>query len=134
MNDQKIAECIAFVRTHVPLNSRPSREGPPTQVVRIARKAGKVVQDCDVYIGRRCTMGGWDLPQSKWANPFPVRECPGGVRESVDRFTSYLLENPVLLCKIPELRGKRLGCWCKRTPSDLCHGDVLAAIANAIDQ
>ena len=31
------------------------------KVVKILRKGGNIVVDCDVYIGRRCTMGGWDL-------------------------------------------------------------------------
>lgn len=43
-----------------------------TSVVRLRRQGGKIVQGADVYIGRRLTMGGWNLPQSKWANPFPI--------------------------------------------------------------
>ena len=41
-----------------------------TPVVRMRRHKGYVVQDCDVYIGRECRRGGWDLPASKWANPY----------------------------------------------------------------
>ena len=36
-------------------------------VVRIRRKGDRVVQDCDIYIGRAWTMGGWNLSRSKWA-------------------------------------------------------------------
>ena len=43
-----------------------------TFVVRIQRRQGVVIQGCDVYIGRRYTLGGWDLPGSKWANPCKV--------------------------------------------------------------
>ena len=32
-----------------------------TSVVRIRRHKGKIVQDCDVYIGRNMYMGGWQL-------------------------------------------------------------------------
>lgn len=46
---------------------------PQTTVVRIRMERGKVVQDCDVYIGRACNMGGWRLRQSKWANPFTLK-------------------------------------------------------------
>jgi hypothetical protein len=46
--------------------------GGMTTVVHMKRAGGKVVQDCDVYIGRRMTMGGWNLPQSKWHNPFTI--------------------------------------------------------------
>ena len=35
---------------------------------------GVVVQDCDVYVGRKLFMGGWKLKQSKWHNPFKVEE------------------------------------------------------------
>jgi hypothetical protein len=34
------------------------------------------------------------------------------------------------MAALPELRGKKLGCWCKPGP---CHGDVLAELANALD-
>jgi hypothetical protein len=29
---------------------------------------------------------------------------------------------------IPELAGKTLGCWCKKKPTDVCHGDVLVEL------
>ena len=97
---------------------------PPPTVVRMKRSHGRVVQDCDVYIGRRWTVGGWDLPQSPWANPFTVKEC-GSVGRAVARFREYILNKPELLSRIHELGGKRLGCWCKPGP---CHGDVLVSL------
>lgn len=96
-------------------------------VVRIRRKGGVVVQDCDVYIGRKCTMGGWNLPESKWANPFSIKEC-GSAKEAVRRYDEYIRQNPELLKALPELKGKRLGCWCSPNP---CHGDVLVRLANS---
>jgi hypothetical protein len=27
-----------------------------------------------------------------------------------------------------ELKGKTLGCWCKKKSSDACHGDVLVEL------
>jgi hypothetical protein len=101
---------------------------PETRVVRLRRRGGKVVQDCDLYIGRRMTMGGWNLPQSDWANPFTVKIC-GSAEEACRRYEEWLLEkddegghtNP-LLSRLEELRGKTLGCWCKPGP---CHGDIL---------
>lgn len=33
-----------------------------------------------------------------------------------------------LLKAIPELEGKVLGCWCKKKPTDVCHGDVLVEL------
>jgi hypothetical protein len=41
-----------------------------------------------------------------------------------DKYAEWLMTQPQLLAKLPELKGKVLGCWCapKR-----CHGDVLLA-------
>lgn len=100
-----------------------------TQVVRIRRVGGRVVQGCDVYIGRECKEGGWDLAQSKWHNPF--RAPYGGDKKVVvAQFEEYLMKQPELLKALPELKGKVLGCWCKNKPSDPCHGDVLARLAD----
>ncbi|KAL6074009.1 DUF4326 domain-containing protein [Balamuthia mandrillaris] len=90
-------------------------------VVRIQRKDGRVVQDCDVYIGRACYRGGWSLPQSKWYNPFTAKKC-GSVGGCVQRFEEYARASPELMGALGELVGKRLGCWCKTTPSKPCHG------------
>jgi hypothetical protein len=35
-----------------------------------------------------------------------------------------------LIAALPELRGKRLGCWCAPHP---CHGDLLKGLANTED-
>lgn len=100
---------------------------PATTVVRLRRRGGEVVQDCDVYIGREQQNGGWRLPQSKWANPYTVRQC-GTAEEAVRRYRRWLLKQPRLMASLKELRGKRLGCWCK---PNACHGDVLAQLADA---
>ena len=109
------------------------KSGGRTTVVRLRRVDGSVVVSCDVYIGRRLVRGGWDLPHSKWANPFTVKAC-GTAAEAVRRYATWLAQpsQSDLRASIPgELRGKRLGCWCKNRASDPCHGDVLADIANA---
>lgn len=92
-------------------------------VVRIRRKNGQVVQGCDVYIGRAQNMGGWNLPQSKWANPFPVKQF--GREECIRRYEEWIKTQPELMEALPELEGKVLGCWCK---PDACHGDVLVKL------
>lgn len=102
-----------------------------TKVVRIRRQGGAVVQGCDVYIGRAINMGGWRLPQSKWANPFKVENK--NVKEAVDKYRQWIQTQPQLLADIHELKGKTLGCWCKNKPSDLCHGDVLVELVNKIE-
>ena len=86
----------------------------------------KYKEDYDVYIGR----------PSKWGNPFVVNKkgdfSDGMTREQViERYKEYLKENPQLIEDAKtELKGKRLGCFCK---PKACHGDVLASIANGED-
>lgn len=66
----------------------------------------------DVRIDRR----------SKWGNPFRIG--PDGTRaEVIEKYEAWLQTQPDLLAALPELQGKRLGCWCAPEP---CHGDVLA--------
>ena len=90
-------------------------------VVHLRRSKGKIVQDCDVYIGRVCNMGGWRLSQSKWHNPYSVKKY--GRDGALDRYKKYIESNQnYLRDDLHELAGKRLGCWCK--PSR-CHGDIL---------
>lgn len=104
---------------------------PSTRVVRIRRKnttdvPSVVVQDCDVYIGRRCTQGGWNLKDSKWANPYPAKQW--GRDKCLELYHSYILkkieEDPTTY-NLQELVGKSLGCFC--TP-ERCHGDILVEI------
>ena len=102
-----------------------------TTVVRIRRRGGVVVQGCDVYIGRACNMGGWRLPASDWANPFTIKDCGGSADVALQRFREYLSRRPDLLARLPELRGKVLGCWCAPRP---CHGTVLAQLADALPE
>lgn len=84
-----------------------------TRVVNI--KSG---EPYDVYIGRG----------SKWGNPYRIG--PDGSRDDcLNGYFEYLLHSPRLIMCLPELQGKRLGCFCK--PSQ-CHGDILAALADLL--
>ena len=68
----------------------------------------------DVYIGRG----------SIWGNPFKIG--PDGTRkEVIEKYREYILNNPELMAKLPELKGKVLGCYCK---PKACHGDVLVEL------
>lgn len=72
----------------------------------------------EVYIGR----------PSKWGNPYRLKK--GESRKAcLARYQQWLMSQPELLQSIGELKGKVLGCWCK--PLE-CHGDILAALADAI--
>jgi hypothetical protein len=93
----------------------------PPNVVRLRRLNGKIVQDCDIYIGRACNMGGWRLPHSKWHNPYSVKQY--GRDGALHRYRTYIESNEKhLLDDLHELAGKTLGCWCK---PNRCHGDIL---------
>ena len=72
----------------------------------------------DVRIDRR----------SKWGNPFKIG--PGCTREhAIACYEKHLHFHPELMAALPELAGKRLGCWCKPRA---CHGDVLVKLIGEI--
>ncbi len=63
--------------------------------------------------------------RSRWGNPFIIGR--DGTRDDVvAAYRGHLAANPDLLERLPELRGRALGCWC--APAR-CHGDVLVAEA-----
>jgi hypothetical protein len=70
----------------------------------------------DVYIGRG----------SKWGNPFKIGR-DGNRKEVIEKYENYLLNSPELMRDLQELKGKRLGCYCKPLP---CHGDILVKHLN----
>ncbi|MGW5652062.1 DUF4326 domain-containing protein [Streptomyces humi] len=84
-----------------------------------------------VYVGRRWTMGGWDLPHHPLRNPFaydiPKKKRDGTRAEVMAMYRAYLLERPELLELVADLRGRTLACWCAPEP---CHADVLAELAD----
>ncbi len=93
----------------------------PNSIRKRAAKTTTTVVHCkrepyDIYIGR----------PSKWGNPFVIGA--DGTREEVIRkYRMRVMASPELMAALPELRGKRLGCWCKPLA---CHGDVLAELAD----
>ena len=104
----------------------PERNDNLTRVVRMRIHRRKVIQNYDIYIGRKMIFGGRKLPESKWANPFRITNKQD--RETVIKlYKEYLMSNPELMKCLGELKGKRLGCWCK---PKRCHGDILAELAN----
>ncbi|MEU8712633.1 DUF4326 domain-containing protein [Streptomyces sp. NPDC048663] len=84
-----------------------------------------------VYVGRRWTLGGWDLPRHPLANPFaydtPKKRRDGTRAEVMAMYRAYLLERPELLEQVAQLRGKTLACCCA---PELCHAHVLAELAD----
>lgn len=68
-------------------------------------------EEFDVHIGR----------PSRWGNPFVIG-IDGSRASVIAKYRRWILDNPALLARLPELSGKRLGCYCK---PQACHGDVL---------
>jgi Domain of unknown function (DUF4326) len=64
---------------------------------------------------------------TRWGNPFRIEEY--GRAEALRLYEQeYLPSRPELLAQLPELRGKRLACYCSLDES--CHADILARLAN----
>ncbi len=82
----------------------------------------------DTYIGRRCGT----LAASKWCNIFRL-DRDSERRHVLRQYTDHLLAATPLLADLHELRGKTLGCWCRKPGHDvLCHGLVLVALADRL--
>jgi hypothetical protein len=86
-----------------------------------------------VYIGRR--MPQYGLPQSPWANAFKIdtpKQKRDGTRDEVlAKYERWLLSQPELLARLPELRHRDLVCWCAPEP---CHGHVLMRLINNMEE
>lgn len=101
-------------------------------VVKIQRMNNQIIQDCDLYIGRQCFRGGWELNKSKWANPFSLNKHD--LKTSLDKYRNHIIQNEKLMNSLIELSGKRLGCWCHNRSKfddheeDKCHGDILVKL------
>lgn len=71
----------------------------------------------DIYIGRG----------SKWGNPF-VMKSEKDRNDVVLKYTIWINSQRELLLSLPELKDKRLGCFCAPRA---CHGDVLKKLAES---
>ena len=101
-----------------------------------SRANGWRMPDGAIYVGRPTIWGnpfivgkkyGWGIPgESEIEGPFtPIKDR----REAVAVYRSWLEDQHDILCRIIELRGKDLACWCPLT--DACHADVLLELANS---
>lgn len=78
----------------------------------------------DVYIGRPTAAH----PDAPWGNPFVIGK-DGDRATVIAKYEQWLLTQPALLARLPELRGQRLGCYCAPAA---CHGHVLARLADTL--
>jgi hypothetical protein len=79
---------------------------------------------CEVYVGRGSI---WGNPFTHGASKFATIKVATR-EEAIDRYAAWILTQPALLARLPELRAKRLGCHCAPLP---CHAEILARMANA---
>jgi hypothetical protein len=82
-----------------------------------------------VYVGDNVRFT--EYRRSDWYNkPGVGKDRSEAKRNAVcDAYEKHLNNTPELLARIPELKGKVLGCWCYPLR---CHGHYLAELANAI--
>ena len=78
-----------------------------------------------IYMGRRFTMGGWDLPESQFCNPFAIKN--NITRDNVivsykDYIVNKLNNDKDLFNLLKSYKGNILACWCVPDP---CHCEVL---------
>ncbi len=93
----------------------------PTLVVNVR------IQRYDVFIGR----------PSKWGSPYThlrgetlARYLVRTRAEAVEMYRDWIQTQPQLLAALHELKGKRLGCYCR--DDGPCHGHILAELADAV--
>jgi hypothetical protein len=91
--------------------SGPMTKGTATRVVNLYK------EPYDVYIGRAGK--GQD---GYFGNPFPHEDPKVAIESFRQFFNVCMVEDPIYRARVVELRGKRLGCFCKPKP---CHGDVI---------
>ena len=74
----------------------------------------------DIYIGRPSIFGNpfTHIKDKTTLAKFIVKNR----EEAIEKYKEWILNQPEILSRLPELEGKTLGCWCK--PKS-CHGDVL---------
>lgn len=103
----------------------PKRKQPrtPTIVVNINNN-----EDFDIYIGRFTNNPKVGYNLGYWGNPF-IEGKDGTREEVIEKYRQYIIKQPALLRRLPDLKGKRLGCWCAPLP---CHGDVLKELCDSI--
>ena len=85
---------------------------------------GKKIAEGAVYIGRY--NHNFNLPASKFANPFPVSKEAGGRGSTIEKYKKWLwqqlITEKITKSELLELDGKNLVCYCK---PQACHGDVI---------
>ncbi len=129
--------------------SKKNKDGPPTVVcvnVKNLRPAynnlKEWMQDPDnVYIGRKGVVFidnvRYPPEDSIWANPYKIKDYVDDEHDEdaarkivLKKYRKDIEKNQELLDRLPELRGKTLGCYCDKNKGEDCHGDILVELYN----
>jgi hypothetical protein len=90
-----------------------------------------VKEDYDVYIGRHK-----DPILGKWGNIYSHKDNTlakfkvNSVKEAIEKYEEYLLNNKELFNSLYELKYKKIACWCK---SKQCHGYILKKYVDKLE-
>lgn len=98
-----------------------------TSIVHLKIYKGKVIQDCDVYIGKKMMRSGWNLQKSIWFNPFSERDFKNNLSLYQNYLEYRLYHEPEFMDQLLNLDGKILGCFCK---GESCHAKILIMLIN----
>jgi hypothetical protein len=94
-------------------------------------------KDENVYIGRKGVVFidgvRYPLNDSIWANPYKITDIMS--RDKVlELYKTYIKEklqkDNNLVKELLQLKGKKLGCWCK---PECCHGDIIIEMIKKYD-
>ena len=89
-----------------------------TQKIYNAKLVGTANTETRTYIGR----------PSVWGNPFEIG-LDGKRPVVIRKFREWIVDQPDLMARLPELKGKNLICWCA---PEACHGEVLLKLLEKI--
>lgn len=102
------------------------------QTTRISLKGQQQLYGCQlekapanlIYVGRKFTMGGWNLIGSDFANPYKAGDDRNNALQQYKKYIIKRLKTePELLRKLYSYAGCVLACWCK--PNENCHAQIL---------
>lgn len=119
----KPAKATKAGKAAAPVVDLKSYKAPPESpdVVCLKGRETKALKDDEVYCGPRLPLSGWDLPASIWKNPYTNKKFTDD--ESLAMYEEYLKKDADLMAHLPELKGKKLACFCKYPR---CHAHVIA--------
>ncbi len=102
-----------------------------TRSIRLPRDVTTLPLDVVWSGGKYAKLPYPTVPDSEWKHP--TRTWFGEPTPDIAAsYEEYLLNNAILLNKLPELESKRIACWCWENGKNRCNGEVLVKWANLL--